>query len=52
MANKYTGKIITSKDGIKGKCIGYMPKTKGVIIQHDKGGRIEYIREKDIINDK
>lgn len=48
MTDKYTGKIITSKDGLKGKCIGYMSKTKEVVIQHDKGGRIAYIKEGDI----
>lgn len=47
---KYIGKIITSKDSLKGKCIGYLPKTKEVVIQHDKGGRIAYIKEGNIDN--
>lgn len=49
---EYIGKIITSKDGLKGKCIGYMPKTNEVVIQYGKGGRIVYIREEDIDNDR
>ncbi len=50
MPDKYTGKIIKSKDGLKGKCIGCLPKTKEVVIQHDKGGRIAYIKEGNIDN--
>lgn len=50
MPDKYTGKIITSKDGLKGKCIGYVPNSNELVIQHGKGGRIAYIKEGDIDN--
>lgn len=50
MPNKYIGKIITSKDGIKGKCVGYLPKTRELAIMHNKGGRIVYVRKEDIDN--
>ena len=34
---------VISGNGIKGKCIGYLPKTNDFVVMHDKGGRIAYI---------
>lgn len=46
------GQVVTLKDGLRGKICGYIPKTNEFVLMHDKGGRIEYCREEDILNEQ
>lgn len=46
------GTVVTLKDGLRGKICGYMPKTNEFVLMHDKGGRIEYCKEEDILNEQ
>lgn len=49
LLNQYIGKIVLSKTGLKGKCIGFLPESNELIIVHDKGGRVACIPITDVI---
>jgi hypothetical protein len=47
---KYLGKTIITKDGMRGRCIGYLPNTNELIFIYGKGGRVYYVKEAELQN--
>lgn len=45
---KYINKIISTKDGLRGKCIGILPKSGELVVIYGKGGRVAYAKEADM----
>lgn len=45
--NKYVDKVISDKKGLTGLCIGYLSKSRELVIKHEKGGQIAFIKAVD-----
>ena len=41
---EYIGKVVKDNRGFTGKCIDYLVRTDELVIRHDRGGRIAYMK--------
>ena len=46
--NSYIGKIIRISENLRGKCIGTLPASGELIYIHNKGGRLDTVKMKEI----